>query len=64
MDGSWGHWAKWNKGNTVEYHIYIESKIAELIRRESNRSWMGDGIGAILFKGTNLQLVDKWVLEI
>jgi len=39
MDGTWGHYAKWNKSdkerNTVWYHLYMESIKKEIhINRE------------------------------
>ena len=55
------------KTNIVWSYLYVESKKAELIKTELNGSYQGlgsGGIGKMLFKGKNLQLVDTEVLEI
>ena len=44
------------KTNTVWYHWYVGSKKAELVPEAGGG---GREIGAVLFKGTNLELVDK-----
>lgn len=52
----------------VQYHLYVECRKAKLTDKENRmvvaRGWGVEGKGDMLFKGINLQLVDKQVTEI
>lgn len=56
------------KTNTVWYHLYVESKESQTHKNwvwNSSYQGLGDGkIGEMVFKGINLELIDKYALEI
>ena len=53
MEKPWGNYAKWNKSDTVRYHLYVESKTADLTEGEYHVGCQG------LRGGENEGMVDK-----